>query len=108
MAVVGLRRGHCGRMVWRNIQRARLVSMGVAHSAWMCVAYRGREICRGLKFALVLTFVLALGLGRIHNFGALLNPGFNESNLIRRKSRAFGRHMPLGGHWFLNRFHHGA
>ena len=82
----------------------------------MCVAYRGREICRGLEFARVLARVLALvlvlglvlGLGRIHNFRALLNPGFNQSNLIRRKSRAFGRHMPLGGHWFLNRFHHGA
>ena len=80
----------------------------------MCVAYRGREICRGLEFglvlalALVLALVLALGLGRIHNFRALLNPGFNESNLIRRKSRAFWRHMPLGGHWFLNGFHHGA
>ena len=74
----------------------------------MRAAYRGREICRGLEFALVVVLVLALGLGRIHNFRALLNPGFNQSNFIRRKSRALWRHVTLGGHWFLNRFDHGA
>ncbi len=66
----------------------------------MCVAYRGCEICRGLEFE--------LGFGRIHNFCALLNPSFNQSNLLRRKSRAFWRHVALGGDWFLDGFHHGA
>ena len=70
----------------------------------MCVAYRGREICCGLELYLE----IGLGLGRIHNFRALLNPSFNQRNLIRRKSLALWRHVTLGRHWFLNRFHHGA
>lgn len=108
MALVGRRSGHCGRLAWRHIQRARRVSSRVAHTAWMCVAYRGREICRGLERSLELVLEFQLGFGRIHNFGALLNPGFNQSNLLRRKSLALWRHVSLGGHWFLDRFHHCA
>lgn len=70
----------------------------------MRAAYRGRKICCGLELHLE----LGLGLGRIHNFRALLNPGFNQSNFIRRKSRALWRHVTLDSHWFLNRFDHGA